>query len=84
MRKEAGSLIFYLITFPLIIIAHRISPTSLAGFGLDFWLYGPTVVISLFLLIKNAFLYFNVDASLNYKCLIHMAGFIGLLFLLEM
>jgi len=84
VKKEARSIIFYLITFPLIIIAHRISPTNLAGPGLDFLLYGPAVVISLFLLIKNAFLYFNVDASLKYSCLIHMAGFIGLLSLLKM
>jgi len=48
MKKNLFVIAFYLIGFLLIILAHRIDPTNLAGPGLDFWFYVPIVIISFF------------------------------------
>ncbi|MDF2433301.1 MAG: hypothetical protein JWP44_2932 [Mucilaginibacter sp.] len=82
MNKMKFIILYYIIAFSLLIIAHKIDPTSLAGPGLDVFVYLLVFLIGIILFVKN------VAATLNNKglwvmMLIHFIAFavlIGLLF----
>jgi hypothetical protein len=48
----------------------------MAGPGLEIIVFGVSILVSLFFIIKNTFLYFNVDKSLRNICLVHIVGLI--------
>lgn len=82
MNKMKFIILYYIIAFSLLIIAHKIDPTSLAGPGLDVFVYLSVFLTGIILFVKN------VAATLNNKglwgmMLIHFIVFavlIGLLF----
>ena len=76
MKKYVLPILFYLLSFPLIYISHKVYPTNMAGPGLEIIVFGISILVSLFFIIKNTFLYFNVDKSLRNICLVHIVGLI--------
>jgi hypothetical protein len=76
MKKYLLPVSFYLPFYALIFISHKDYPTNMAGPGLDILVFGVYVVVSIFFIVKNTFLYFNVDKSFKNSCLIHMLGLI--------
>ena len=78
MKKYLFPVSFYLLSYPLIFISHKFYPTNMAGPGLEIIVFGLSILVSLSYIIKNTFLYFNVDKSLRNICLVHILGLIGL------
>jgi hypothetical protein len=85
MKKYLLPLSFYLLFYPLVFISHKNYPTDMAGPGLDMPVVGVYIIVSIFFVVKNTFLYFNVDKSFKNSCLIHLLGllwiFVSLAFL---
>jgi hypothetical protein len=85
MKKYLLPLSFYLLFYPLVFISHKNYPTDMAGPGLDMPVVCFYVVVSIFFIVKNTFLYFNVNRSLRNICLVHILGllwiFVSLAFL---
>ncbi|MDB5139993.1 MAG: hypothetical protein JWR12_1909 [Mucilaginibacter sp.] len=82
MNKMKFIILYYIIAFSLLIIAHKIDPTNLAGLGLDVFVYLLVFLVSILLFVKN------IAATRNNKglwimMLIHFIAFavlIGVLF----
>lgn len=85
MKKYLLPLSFYLPFYPLSFISHKYYPTNMAGPGLDILVVGVCVVVPIFFVVKNTFLYFNVDRSLRNICGVHILGllwiFVSVVFL---
>ena len=74
INRPSFHIIFYLISYLLFYISHRISPTDLAGFGLDILVLFAIFVISAYLFIK---ILLNMYIKVSHKfviALIHVVG----------
>lgn len=81
MKSILPSLFFYLVAFPIIIIAHGHDPTNLAGPGVDVLAYVLAILISIFLLVKNGVIFSTTSNFLTSSLFIHIIGFISLIIL---
>ncbi|HZE84202.1 MAG TPA: hypothetical protein VE035_07820 [Puia sp.] len=74
MKKLAGTITYYLITFLLILIIHKLSPTNLAGPGLDLVVYFFALILSVALLGRSITKVKSTDRSSYWLLYINIAG----------
>jgi len=78
ISKGPYIILFYAISFPSVIIAHQVAPASLAGPGLDWYVYPIAIICSYIFLYRN-FLQAKQDKSFWMPFLMHLIGLAGLI-----
>ena len=82
MKKIAPSILFYAIAIPLILTIHSVSPTNLAGPGLDIVVYGISAVATLIFLIRSLVRIKLGDQQSYVEAVVNVIGVILILLLL--
>lgn len=80
LKKVQQVIIYYLIVLILLLITHKISPTNLAGLGLDFWVFVIITLFSFIQLVGSIIMVFKTVKYFRYIFLIHLVA-MSLLFL---
>jgi len=83
MIKIVPSLLFYAIAIPLILAIHSLSPTSLAGPGLDIVVYGVSAVATLIFLARSLVKIKSSDKRSYLNVFINVVGTLLILALLH-